>query len=171
MDIRRVEEKDYNNIYDLVKQAFKTAKISYGKEQDFVVKLRRSANYIPDLEFVAEENKELIGHIMFTAQKIGIEKGEIVALLVAPLYVKLENRNMLVGSKLMKYGIEQAKKLDYKACFLVGDPKYYNRLGFKKITDFNIKNLTNIPDEFMLGYEIEENYLNNINGIIKEIAE
>ncbi|HWR07601.1 hypothetical protein [Sporomusa sp.] len=56
MIIRKETEKDFSQIYDLVKAAFQTAKVSDGKEQDFVNQLRSSSNYIPELALIAEEN-------------------------------------------------------------------------------------------------------------------
>ena len=44
MKFRLADVKDYQNIYQLVKIAFETAKVSDGNEQDFVLKLRDSDN-------------------------------------------------------------------------------------------------------------------------------
>lgn len=75
MKIRVVNKSDFKDIYNLVKEAFKTAQVSDGNEQDFVLELRKRVFYIPSLEFVAEEQGELIGHIMFTKQAVDLEKG------------------------------------------------------------------------------------------------
>ena len=49
--IRAVTENDFNEIYDFVATAFKTAEVSDGTEQDFVLELRKGA-YLPELELV-----------------------------------------------------------------------------------------------------------------------
>lgn len=49
MNIERVNKKDYNEIYELVKTAFETAQVSDGTEQDFVLKLRAGNTYIQEL--------------------------------------------------------------------------------------------------------------------------
>ena len=54
MIIRQENSSEYPIIYDLVKVAFQTAKISNGNEQDYVDKLLVRGNYIPQLEFLAE---------------------------------------------------------------------------------------------------------------------
>jgi len=64
--IRQEKPSDFQNIYDLVKVAFQTAKVANGNEQDHVNKLRASGGYIPDLALVAEEDSKLVGHIMLT---------------------------------------------------------------------------------------------------------
>lgn len=48
MDIKSVNKEDYDKIYTFIEEAFKTAEVSDGTEQDFVLELRKSSNYIPD---------------------------------------------------------------------------------------------------------------------------
>lgn len=166
MKIRKVIETDYQNIYDLVKIAFETAEVFDGTEQEFVLKLRSSETYIPDLEFVAEDKDELIGHIMMTKQVVNTDTDRYVGLLVAPLCVKLEYRNNGVGSELMNYACKQAFKLGYKAVFLVGNSEYYKRFGFCQTNVYDIKNNSEIPDQFVLACELEPNALLEVRGSI-----
>lgn len=156
MEIRKIKATEYHMVYDLIKTAFATAEVSNGAEQDFVNSLRESNRHLPELEFVCYEKGELIGHIMFTLQQYKTEEGkELAGLLLAPLCVKKEYRNIGVGSKLVRYGISEAKRLGYKAAFLVGNPDYYTRFGFKETGAYKIKNVSEIPNKFVLAYEIE----------------
>lgn len=166
MIIRQARKEDEKEIYNLVEEAFKTAEVSDGKEQDFVYELRKRNTYIKELEFVAEEDGILIGHVMLTAQEIEDGLDTYTGLLIAPLCVKLENRNNKVGTKLMKYGFSKAMDMGYKAVFLIGNPKYYNRFGFKQVNEFGIKNISDVPDEFVLGCELEKGALKDIKGKI-----
>lgn len=166
MKFRLAEVRDYQNIYQLVKTAFETAKVSDGNEQDFVLKLRNSNNFIPELEFVCENKNELVAHIMMTSQTISTKKGEYLGLLVAPLCVKLENRNSGVGQALLKYAHKEALKLGYSATFLVGDPNYYGKFGYCQVSEFKIINNTGIPDQFVLGCELIPGVLSEIEGSI-----
>ena len=101
MNIRLAEARDYENIYRLVKTAFETAQVSDGTEQDFVLKLRAGENYIPELEFVAEDETGLVGHVMMTRQPVRTKEGTFEGVLVAPLCVKLENRSRGIGGALL----------------------------------------------------------------------
>lgn len=87
MDIKLVNKENYDKIYTFVEEAFKTAEVSDGTEQDFVLELRKSSNYIPELEFAAYDKNILIGHIMLTRQNLKSNK-PVKAVLVAPLSVK-----------------------------------------------------------------------------------
>lgn len=164
MIIRQVNQKDYDNIYNLVKLAFQTAKVSDGTEQDFVYELRNRNTYIPELELVAEEEGEIIGHIMFTKQEIENSNKPCIGLLLAPLCVKLEKRSQGVGGKLIQAGVDKAIEMGYQVVFLVGDPNYYQRYGFTNISNYEIKNIAPIPDEFILAREITKNSLKDIVG-------
>ncbi len=164
--IRQEKQDDFEQIYDLVKVAFETAKVSNGKEQDFVNQLRSSVNYIPELALVAEENHKLVGHIMLTKNHINSCSGKTETLLLAPISVALEYRNKGIGSKLISKGFVLARDMGYRSVVLVGDPAYYNRFGFKKSTDFGIRHLQDIPEEYVLACELIPGALDGISGTI-----
>lgn len=194
MIIRRETEKDLDGIYTLVKVAFRTAKMTNGKEQDYVLELRAGGGYIPELALVAEEAGELIGHIMFTRTFIsesGEDAGDFAepggaggagatgagsvspgcrrkfeVLYVAPLSVVLERRGKGVGSALMLEGLRLGKGLGYKAVVLVGDPAYYHRFGFRTAADFGIGQHAHIPDANVMACELFPGALAGVSGRI-----
>ncbi len=144
--------------------AFQTAKVSNGKEQDFVNHLRSGGNYIPELALVAEENGKLVGHIMFTRTYIVNGDTKYETLLVAPLSVVLDSRNKGIGSGLIKEGFKLAREMGYKSVVLVGDPAYYHRFGFRTAADFGIKPTHEIPDENVMACELVPHALKEVNG-------
>lgn len=162
--IRQEKQKDFEDIYNLVKVAFQTAKVSNGTEQDFVNQLRNSGNYIPELALVAQESGKLIGHIMLTKNYISNSGFKTETLLLAPISVVLEYRNKGVGSKLIEESFEAAKSMGYKSIVLVGDPAFYSRFGFKKSVDFGIRFSHDIPEEYVLACELVPEALREING-------
>lgn len=165
--IRQENESDYNNIYRLIQTAFVTAKVKDGTEQDFAVNLRNSANYIPELALVAESEGALIGHIMLTTTSVSKPDGSIFkALLLAPVSVMLEYRNIGIGSALIRKGFEIAKTLGHSAIFLCGDPGYYNRFGFSQASLQGIKSGMGIPEQFVLVVELEPNALGGVTGTV-----
>ncbi len=165
MIIRKATKQDFDDIYKLIQEAFTTAEVSDGKEQDFVLELRARNTYVEELEFVAQDDDgELIGHIMFSKQLVNLQQGEVNALLVAPLCVKLSQRNCGIGTKLMQYGFVQAEKLGYNTAFLIGNPEYYKRFGFKQTGVWHIKNTTGLPDKYVMAAEIVKNSLDNVCG-------
>lgn len=166
MIIRRETAEDFSRIYDLVKTAFETAKVSNGEEQNFVNALRDSENYIPELALVAEKDGELIGHIMVSQTVITGDDCESPILYLAPVSVVLEHRNKGVGSRLIQESFKVARNLGHEAVILVGDPGYYHRFGFNTAAEFGIRNTNGIPDEYVMAVELAPHALDEVDGTI-----
>lgn len=166
MKIRQERPEEFQAIYDLVKAAFETAKVTSGKEQEFVNFLRASEGYIPQLALVAEDGGELVGHIMLTKTFVadGDKKHEI--LLLAPVSVATEHRNKGIGSELIRESLTLAKDLGYCGVILVGHPGYYPRFGFKAASGFGIANDQGIPDEVVMACELAPDALKDVSGVI-----
>lgn len=168
MRIRCEKPEEFSQIYELVKVAFQTANVSNGKEQDFVDQLRASGNYIPELALVAEEDGLLIGHIMLTKTFFaGNEGRQYETLLLAPVSVALPYRKQGVGTKLIHEAMRLAIKMGHASVFLVGDPGYYHRFGFKSATDFGITNKNGIPDHYVMARELVSGSLTGQVGTIE----
>lgn len=166
MLLRQEQEADFPAIYDLVKTAFQTAKVSNGDEQNFVARLRAGGNYIPELALVAEAEGMLIGHIMLTRTSFATASGPQPLLLLGPLAVVLERRGLGLGGRLVQAALNRAQARGHKAVILVGDPAYYSRLGFKPAISFGISNTDRIPDENVLACELIPGALQDMPGEI-----
>ena len=163
--IRPEKPEEFPRIYDLVKVAFQTAKVSNGKEQDFTNELRSGSNYIPELALVAAQGGKLIGHIMLTKAYVVSDDGKFEILLLAPISVLLEYRDRDVGSRLIGESFRLARQKGYKAVILAGDPNYYHRFGFRRAIDFGIRHTHPIPDENVMACELVPGGLNCVSGI------
>lgn len=166
MLIRQETEQDFTAIYDLVKAAFQTARVSDGDEQDFVVQLRSGSSYIPELALVMEQDGRLIGHIMLTKTYVQGASGSFEALLLAPIAIALEHREKSNGSKLIAESFQRAKTMGYTAVFLVGDPAFYERFGFRPTVSFGIQYTLPIPEQNVMACELTPNALNGVSGTV-----
>lgn len=163
MIIRPERKDDFAAIYELVRIAFQTAKVSSGKEQDFVDKVRAGTSYIPELALVAEENGELLGHIMLTIAAIDNGGKKFPALLVAPLAVALPHRGRGIGAALMKEGLARASGLGHSIAVLAGAPDYYARFGFKAVGGIEHDG---VPGRFVLVLALRPGALSGVVGKI-----
>lgn len=170
MNIRQAAPADYDNIHTLVKTAFETAQVKSGTEQDFVLKLRAGSGFLPDLELVAEEDGRLCGHILFTRQRVDSASGPWEGLLLAPLCVELSRREQGLGGHLIREGFRLAREKGWGAVFLVGNPAYYSRFGFRAATDYGIRNTNGIEDRFVQACELAPGALSGRAGTM-ELAE
>ncbi|WP_223599216.1 GNAT family N-acetyltransferase [Chryseobacterium sp. GVT01B] len=166
--IRKEEEKDYKQVFELTEEAFREMVHSDHKEQFLVEKLRRSEAFIPELSLVAEnEDGRIAGHILFTKLKIinGTESFESLAL--APVSVKPEFQNQGLGGKLIAEGHRIAKELGYQSVILIGHEKYYPKFGYKKTSNFGISFPFDIPEENGMAVELVKDGLKNKKGVVK----
>ena len=93
IEIRKEEKRDYEQVYLLIKKAFKEITNSNKDEQELVNKLRNSSNFIPELSLVAEKDNKIVGYILFTKVKIG----KRTELALAPLAVLPEFQKQGIG--------------------------------------------------------------------------
>lgn len=167
MNIRAEQIEDFPKIYAFVKEAFQTAEVSNGKEQDFVLSLRASENYIPELALVALEQEEIIGHIMLTKTFIQNKKEKYPVLILAPLSVKQAYRNQGIGKQLIVTAEQQAIKAGYSYIALVGDPAYYSRFGYVETAKEQIFSNLDIPNAFILGKWLFSDQEGKPEGILR----
>jgi putative acetyltransferase len=77
---------------------------------------------------VAAANEVIVGHIAFTP--CGIEGGDAVVWLLAPLAVLPAFQKQGIGSALISEGLAAAKQANARSVCVLGDPNYYGRSGF-----------------------------------------
>lgn len=152
MNIRKANEKDYQEIYNVVEESFKTALHSDGDEQDLVIRLKDSTIYVPELSLVAEMDNKIVGHIMLTETKVG----DTTQLVLAPLAILPEYQSHGIGSKLILEAHKIAKEMNYDFVILIGHETYYPRFGYRPAKEFGILSPFEIPDEVFMAYPLKD---------------
>lgn len=162
--IRQENEKDYKSSESVVKKAFENEEYSDKSEHNLVSRLRKSDLFVPELSLVAEVDKEIVGHIMFT--KLIIKSGENTysSLALAPVSILPEYQNKGIGSKLIIEGLKIAKEIGFKSVIVLGHDKYYPRFGFKSASVWGIKAPFDVPDEAFMAVELEDGSLEKSSG-------
>ena len=166
IEIRQENKEDYKKVYNVVKTAFASAEHSDGNEQDLVVSLKKSKNFIPELSLVAIQDKEILGYILFT--KIYIGKYEELAL--APLAVLPEHQKQGIGKKLIEKGHEIAKKLGYHYSIVLGNENYYSKMGYVPASQYGIKAPFEVANENFMAIKLNDTKL-KITGIVEYAKE
>jgi len=124
--IRQETPSDIAAIHDANKQAFDGREAEAG----LVDAIRKSENFIPELSLVAEENGQILGHILFSRIYIETENGQLPALALAPMAVLPEYQKQGIGSHLVRRGLEECKQLGHAIVIVLGHTDYYPRFGF-----------------------------------------
>ena len=119
--IRLEQPKDYRAVEALTREAFwgSMNHPTCDGEHLLVHKLRNRPSFVPELDFVAEVDGQLAGHIIFsTAKVITPDARQIEVLGFGPISVLPEYKRMGVGSALMRHSISEAKRLGYRAIII-----------------------------------------------------
>lgn len=93
-------------------------------EANLVEQLRHDGDAC--ISLVATQDCRVIGHVTFS--KMG---APFRALGLAPVAVAADQRRRGIAAALINAGIERAKTESWDAIFVLGDPGYYQRFGFR----------------------------------------
>ena len=159
-------EGDYEKITRLHTIAF-----NGDGEAKLVEKLRKTPRYIRELSLVAKYRNAIIGHALFYPIKIKTCRNICDSLALAPISVIPRFQNRKVGSRLIKEGLEKARKLGFKSIIVVGHPKYYPRFGFEKASKYGISASLDVPDDALFAMELEKDGLKDCKGKIEYPSE
>ncbi len=165
--VRQETIEDFEIVYEVVKAAFLNAEHTNGDEQNLVVRLRKSAAFIPELSLVAVIDDKIVGHIMFAKIKIKNGTEEFESLVLAPVSVVPEMQGKGIGAKMIIEGHKIAQRLAYGSVILVGHPSYYPRFGYVPASRFAITAPFDVPDEAFMVCELTANGLNGVSGVVR----
>jgi len=139
MIIRNEEEKDYRVVEEMIKKTFWNLYVPGCGEHYFAHLVRKSPDYIPELDFVLEEDNKIIGHIMYVKAKLVANDGTIKDILsFGPFTIAKEYQRKGYGRKLLNHSLEKAKSLGYNTIVIWGNPENYACYGFKNCKRYNI---------------------------------
>lgn len=151
--IRQERQEDYQQIRELVREAFAHAEHSDGDEHDLIERVRHSSDYIPELSLVAVSDDIVLGHIMFS--KISVGESEAIAL--APLSVRTDWQRKGIGKSLVTEGHRLASKMGHSCSVVLGNPDYYSKFGYEKASNHGIVAPFDVPDDYYMVCELDEN--------------
>lgn len=151
--IRKERQEDYQQIRELVKEAFSNSERSDGDEHNLIERIRHSSDYIPELSLVAVSGNIVIGHIMFST----ISVGQSEAISLAPLAVSADWQRKGVGKLLVSEGHRQAHKMGYSCSVVLGDSDYYSKFGYEKASNHGIIAPFDVPDDYYMVCGLDKN--------------
>jgi putative acetyltransferase len=118
--IRYARAADHGAIENVLRLAF-------GRPDEAALVARLRAEEDALFELIAEEDDEVVGHILFS--RLWADRFELYGAL-APLAVHPDRHRQGLGSKLVRGGLECAREFGCHGVLVLGDPGYYGRFGF-----------------------------------------
>lgn len=156
MIIRAETNDDRDRVYAVNSEAFET-----NIEADLVDALRKKAS--PFVSLVAEEEAEILGHIMFSPVEVSGQP-DLLAMGLGPMAVTPARQRSGIGSALVREGLDRCVALGIQVVAVLGHPEYYPRFGFVSAAGFGLSSEYDVPDDVFMAMELEKGSLRGKPG-------
>jgi putative acetyltransferase len=157
--IREERVEDFPAVFEINTLAFDTE-----AEARLVNLMRRKAR--PVISLVAERDDKLIGHIMFTPVQIDEEAAGGRTMGLGPMAVHPEVSGQGVGARLVQAGLDACRALRTELVFVVGDPEYYSRFGFKPAGDSGFSHKDEKMADAFSVLELTKGAASGLSGVV-----
>lgn len=168
INIRLEKKEEYREVENLVRESFWNV-YRPGCSEHFVLnQLRNDPDFVPELDFVMEEDGVLIGQNIFMRTHIKADDGRMIDIMtMGPICITPTLKRKGYGKMLLDYSLEKAKELGCKAVCFEGNIDFYGKSGFRVASDFGIR-YHGLPEDadasFFLCKELEKGYLDGVTG-------
>ncbi|WNY26686.1 N-acetyltransferase [Methanolapillus ohkumae] len=171
IQIRLEKKEDERIVEELTREAFWNVYVPGCTEPFLLHQMRKSPDFIPELDFVAVCNSKIVGNIVYTRSKIVNESGqEFPTLTFGPVSVLPDFQKQGIGTALIEYSKREAKRQKFSAIIIYGNPDYYSKFGFKAASAFGISRADGKFPKAMLALELQDGALSGISGCFFESA-
>ncbi len=163
--IRNEKGNDYRTVEELVREAFWNLFVPGCSEHFILHNLRNSSDFIPELDFVAEKEGQIVGQIIYSRGVIDYIHGsqkEVISF--GPVSVLPAFQKQGIGSALITHSIKLAHEMEFPAICIYGDPRYYSRFGFRCSEKYDIKTNDNKFAVALLVLELQQGALISTSG-------
>ena len=165
IQLRLETEKDYRKVENLTREAFWDVYKPGCDEHLVLHNLRKSPAFIPELNFVAMRNGEIVGSIVYSRAKVvDRARKEHEVLTFGPISVLPSCQRQGIGSRLIEHTKALAADLGCKAVVIFGNPAFYHRFGFRNAADFSIATAEGENFDAFMALELYEGALKGISG-------
>lgn len=169
MVIRNERPEDYRVVEELTKKAFWNVYAPGCNEHYLAHILREHADFVRELDLVAELDGKVIANIMFTRSRLHGENGaEKEVLTFGPLSVLPEYQRRGYGKALVKYALGKAAEMGFEAVVISGNPENYVPMGFKSCKRFNVTVEKGVYPTALLVIELKDGALSGNEWIFTE---
>jgi len=169
--IRNEQKEDYRAVEQLVREAFWNLYVPGCNEHFVLHNLRKSKDFVPELDFVAEKDGQIVGQIAYSRGIVrgnGREDEEVISF--GPVSVLRAIQRRGIGSALITHTIDLARAMGYLAICIYGDPRYYSRFGLRCAEKYDIRTA---DDKFAVALqvlELKQGSLRSVSGRYVESA-
>jgi putative acetyltransferase len=130
--IRPEAEADHEAVAEVTAAAF-----GQDDEARLVEAIRASAEYVPELTLVAEDEGRIVGHVMYSYS--ALEGSDARLLQLSPLSVVPDRQGEGIGTALTRESLRLADERREPLVLVLGHPTYYPRFGFRRASTLGLQ--------------------------------
>ena len=131
MIIRLEEPRDWREVENLTRESFWNV-YRPGCTEHFVLnQFRSNPDFIPELDYVMEEDGRIIGHVMFSKASIILDDGTAFpSWTFGPISIHPDYKRKGYGLKLLQYALDKAREYGVGLLCMEGNIDFYKHAGF-----------------------------------------
>lgn len=139
LTIRNETPADRQTVEDITRRAFYNLYVPGCGEHYLVHIMRDHPDFIPELDFVAELDGQVIGNVMYTRSTLTDETGAVRDVLTfGPVSIAPEHQRKGYGKQLLEHSFRRGLELGWDVIVIFGSPANYVGRGFKSCRRFNV---------------------------------
>lgn len=166
MIIRPGAPDELPEILDVVRSAFAFAEHSNQTEHILVEQLFALPTFNPTLSLVADVHGQLVGYVLLTPVTIQGPTASVPSLALAPVAVRPPFQRKGIGKRLIVAAHRQAVLAGATSVVVLGNPHYYERLGYRRAADFGITLPFDAPSSYCMVTELVKGALADVIGTV-----
>jgi putative acetyltransferase len=140
-------------------------RLAFGQDDEAnLVDALRAGQYTR-LSLVAEQNRAVIGHLLFSRLPIETAAGTVEALALAPVAVLPERQRQGVGSQLIRDGLTMCRQRGHQIVVVLGHAEYYPRFGFSAALAERLR--SPFPGPHLMALELVPGALDGVEGEVR----
>jgi putative acetyltransferase len=132
-------------------------------EADLVDSLRSEGVVL--LSLVAQIEKRIVGHILFSRMWIEKTGGSSPAVALAPVAVLPLHQRQGIGGQLIRRGLELLQRRGERIVLVLGHPHYYARFGFSSKKAQSLE--SPFPSDAFMALNLTPDALDGIHGKVR----
>ena len=139
MKIRLEKPEDFRTVEELTRESFWNV-YRPGCTEHFVLnQYRNSPDFIPELDFVMEEDERIIGHVMFSKAELVLPDGtRKPSWTFGPISILPDYKRKGYGLKLLNHALQKAREMGIGFICMEGNIDFYSHAGFDLAFKLNI---------------------------------
>jgi len=112
-----------------------------------------------------DDEGQVVGYVAFSPVAVAGEELQWVAL--APLAVDEAYRGQGIARQLVYEGLDSLNEFGYAAAVALGDPDFYQRLGFERASQYDLRCAWSQSEAAFLVHRLADDAFNGVSGLVE----